>query len=220
MSAALTLRREVLEVVQHKSPNANAPEDLQWPLMTSNGSVLPPPKKRKTRFMSFDSDVEDDDLDTATDTTSRYWKAVEEKYKNEICDPTNLSTPLTDALPPNWTVVSISLTEDKKTLFTTRQQSGKEPLMFCLPLSKGRRDDKIEEDGEYESFLTFDDATKELQEIIHLSDEGTRQAINVRDDRKARAAWWAERAALDQRMKELLRNIEASWLGAFKVMHT
>ena len=62
------------------------------------------------------------------------------------------------------------------------------------------------------------DAVGELREIIRQSDQGTREAANVnKDDRKERAAWWANRSALDKRLKELLENIEFCWLGAFKV---
>ena len=74
-----------------------------------------------------------------------------------------------------------------------------------------------DEDDESEHF-TYEDATKELKDILQASDEGTRQAINVRsDDKEAKAAWWSERKKLDLRMKELLDNIEFCWLGAFKV---
>jgi separase len=113
--------------------------------------------------------------------------------------------------PPHWTVVHISLTPDKNTLFISRQNVSSGPLMFCVPL-KGRRESDEDE------HLTFDDAVKELAEIIRLSDLGTRNAVNVRnDDPQARAAWWAERNTLDKRMQELLENIEFCWLGAFKV---
>lgn len=113
--------------------------------------------------------------------------------------------------PPHWTVVYVSLTPDKSTLFISRQNISSEPLMFCVPL-KGRR----ESDGE--EHLTFDDAVKELAEIIRLSNQGTRNAVNVRnDDPQARTARWAERNVLDKRMQALLENIEFCWLGAIKV---
>ena len=55
--------------------------------------------------------------------------------------------------------------------------------MFCVPL-KGRREPDEDE------HLTFDDAVKELAEIIRSSDQGTRNAVNVRnDDPQARVAW-------------------------------
>lgn len=95
-------------------------------------------------------------------------------------------------------------------MFVTRQRPSKDPLIFYIPL-KGRRETIDDE------HLTFDHAIAELNDIIRLSDEGTKQAASVRNDRETRAAWWASRSALDRRMKELLDNIEFCWLGAFKV---
>lgn len=83
--------------------------------------------------------------------------------------------------------------------------------MFCLPL-KGRRESEDDEQ------LGFEDALDELREIIQASDEVTRSAVHLdKNCKRARAKWWAERSALDKRMKELLDNIEFCWLGAFKV---
>lgn len=214
MSAAITLHREVLEVVQHKFPEIATQDDLQWPVMTSNGSVMPPPKRKsRTRFVSFDSDDEDDGLQESSDSPlKQYWEAIANKYRTQVCDSTNLATPRIDGLPSTWTVVSINVTEDHNTMFITRQRPGKDPLMFCIPLKERR--ENVEEGDE---FLGYDDAVHELKEIIRLSDEGTRQAQHVRNDRAARQAWWADRMSLDERLKDLLEQIEFCWFGAFKV---
>ena len=214
MSAAITLQREVLEVVQHKFPEIDAQDDLQWPLMTANGSVLPPQRKKsKARFVCLESDDEGDDFQDSPDIAlKRYWETVAKKYRSQICDATNLATSHVDNLPSNWTIISISVTEDHETMFVTRQRPGREPLIFCIPLKERR--ENVDEDDEY---LGFNAAVYELNEIIRLSDEGTRQVQNIKDDRASRMKWWAHRAALDERMKSLLENIEFCWLGAFKV---
>ena len=214
MSAAITLQREVLEVVQHKFPDLVAQDDLQWPLMTSNGSVMPPPKrKNKARFVSFGSDDEDDGIqELSDDPLKRYWDVIGNKYRNQVCDASSLANATVDVLPREWTVISISVTEDRNTMFVTRQRPCKEPLMFCIPLKERR--ESVDEDDE---FLGFDAAIRELDEIIQLSDDGTRQAQHIRDDRSARKAWWAARTTLDERLKVLLENIEFYWFGAFKV---
>ncbi|KAG2059858.1 hypothetical protein BDR06DRAFT_1062636 [Suillus hirtellus] len=107
---------------------------------------------------------------------------------------------------PHWTVIYVSLTSDKSTLFISQQNISSEPLMFCVPL-KGRR----KSDGK--EHITFDNAVKELAEIIHLSNQGTCNAVNVRnDDPQARTAWWVEHNILDKRMQVLLENIEFCWL--------
>ncbi|KAG9309980.1 peptidase family C50-domain-containing protein [Chiua virens] len=198
-SSAITLHREMLEAIPHKFANASG-DDLQWPLMTDDG----------TSSGACNSPVDDDH-----DGVQRaYWSALEKKYTSLVLSPSSLveSAP---KLPYNWTVIHITLTPDKSSMFISRLHSpSSQPLLFCVPL-RGRRD--AEEDDE--SRLLLEDALDELQEIVRLSDEGTRRAAHVRsDDLQARAGWWAERAALDKRLKALLENIEFCWLGAFKTI--
>ncbi|KDQ52064.1 hypothetical protein JAAARDRAFT_40451 [Jaapia argillacea MUCL 33604] len=212
-SSAITLRREMLEAIQHKFLDSQSPDDLKWPLITPNGSPLPQPTSRKPvrQVSGYDSGDEDDVLDDPT--LREYWSTIREKYYSQTFSPTSLSPSPIDQLPSNWTVITINLTSDKNTIFISRQRPHSSPLIFCLPL-KGRRDN---EDDEH---LTFDDAMAELREIIRLSDESAKRASVVRlsEDKNARAEWWAERTELDGRMKELLENIEFCWLGAFKTI--
>lgn len=211
-SAAITLGREILEAIQHKFPGVWN-DDLQWPLLTPNGTVLPPPATRKTRVLSFDSDDDDDNIPDEAASSKVYWDYIASRYQAQIYGPAALSSSPTDSLPPNWTVVTLNLTSDENTLFLTRQRPNSEPLVFCVPLKNRREADDEEEDK-----LTFQDAMNELQEIIKLSDEGTRDAVKVkRDDKNARAQWWAVRTELDKRLKTFLENLEFCWLGAFKV---
>jgi separase len=210
-SSAITLRREMLEAIQHKFPSAQF-DDFEWPLMTPSGSPLP--RKKPSNFLrlrtSSTEEASDDDVDSNA-SMKAHWNSIRETHAEQTLDTSLLSTTPKSQFPPHWTVVHISLTPDKSTLFISRQNVSSEPLIFCVPL-KGRRESDEDE------HLTFDDAVKELAEIIRLSDQGTRNAVNVRnDDPQARAAWWAERNTLDKRMQELLENIEFCWLGAFKV---
>ena len=201
----------MLETIRNKFSDLQTFDDMQWPLISQNGMILPRPKNQT--FARFDHLDSDEEHESAADDKGlkEYWESIRARYQSQVLDAAHLSTSSAYRLPKNWTVVNISVTEDKSTMFLTRQRAGAEPLMFCLPL-KGRRESDEDE------HLTFEDAMKELQTIIELSDEGTRQAVNVKgDDMEARAAWWAERNALDKRMQELLENIEFCWLGAFKV---
>lgn len=183
--------------------------------MTANGTPLARPKTqmqgRIALMDSFDSDDSDDDVQTDDSVLQQYWAGVRGRYNSRLITLADMSASRADSLPKNWTVISITITEDQNTMFITRQRALHQPLVFSLPL-KGRRESQEDE------HLTFEDALTELKAIITASDQGTRAAINVRkDDPQARAAWWADRSALDKRMQELLANIEFCWLGAFKV---
>lgn len=220
VSTAITLSREMLEAIQHKFPASTMVDDLQWPLASRTGSPISLTQNtaasrflpRRTSFGS-ELDVSDDETDDEESSLQDYWESVRSKYQSQAPDISTLSASQMSGLPPNWTVVHISVTDDKSTLFVTRQHGGNvqaAPLVFCVPL-KGRRDDEEDE------HLTFEDALREFNDIVRLSDEGTRGAVHVKDEPEARARWWKQRTALDTRMRELLENIEFCWLGAFKV---
>ncbi|KAJ7632765.1 cysteine peptidase C50 [Roridomyces roridus] len=211
VSTAITLSREMLEVIQHKFPAPTLDDDLRWPLASRSGSPLPcPPTKVSPRFdSSFGSELDvSDEIDSDESSLRDYWESIRTKYQSQAPDISTLSASQMAGIPRNWTV------DDKSTLFVTRQYGGDvkaAPLVFCVPL-KGRREDEEDE------HLTFEDALREFSDIVKLSDEGTRGAVNIKDDSEARAQWWKERTALDTRMRELLENIEFCWLGAFKTI--
>ena len=194
----------MLEAIPHKFGDVNV-DDLQWPLMTTDGSPLTADVRSSSGGSSFDGDD--------SDTQRAYWSSLEKKYTSLVLSPSSLLE-TTPKLPHHWTVIHITLTPDKSSMFISRLHTpSSQPLLFCVPL-RGRRDTADDD----ESRLMLEDALHELQEIVRLSDEGTRRAAHVRsDDLEARAGWWAERAALDKRLQALLENIEFCWLGAFKV---
>jgi len=213
-SSALTLRNEMLEAIQQKFP-ALGRDDLAWPSMAEDGSTLP---TSRTGRRGFDYSSDDEEMNGSA-SLKAYWDSVRRRYQSYHLNAETLLSSSSSAiaeLPSHWTVVHITVTEDKNTLFISRQRGGsppKEPLIFCVPL-KGRRDGPGDEDDQH---LTFEDAVRELEEIVRLSNETTKVAASIKDDPAARSKWWKERGALDTRLKELLENIEFCWLGAFKV---
>lgn len=214
VSSAITLHREILEAIQHKFLDLRSLDDLEWPVITPEGKPLPQRSKKHARSIFDTSD--DDDEDSTHKGLKHYWDHIRQKYKSQTYDAESLSLCTTGRLPPNWTVVHINVTSDKNTLFISRQRGGAEssPLIFCVPL-KGRRDNGAGDEDD--NHLKLEDALDELQEIISLSDLGTRAASHINaEDEVARVNWWKERRELDRRLKELLDNIEFCWLGAFK----
>lgn len=204
----------MVEAVRYKLCGSKVVDDLQWPLITSTGSHLPSRSVgefRKSEIMFDDLDSEEDDHTHDHGRTRSYWEHILRRYQAQLVDPSQLSSTTKPVLPSNWTVININVTEDKTTMFISRQCANRTPIIVCLPL-KGRRDNQEDEQ------LAFSDALDELREIIQLSDEGTRRASEIdKDDKAARAAWWGARSALDGRLRALLDNIEFCWLGAFKV---
>ena len=214
----------MLIAIQHKIPMGYL-DDLEWPLLAEDGTVLPrstTSKSTRSNLASSLSDSEDEGVSGGSQARDRvieaYWESIRTKYQSQILDYSTLSSSRTVGLPANWTIISISVTHDNGTLFISRQEGGTnppDPLIFCVPLT-GRRDHGSgEDDGEQ---LSFENAIDELRNIVRSSDESTKVAINIKpDDGEAKSNWWKQRSQLDVRMKELMENIEYCWLGAFKV---
>lgn len=139
-----------------------------------------------------------------------YWNKLRSRYEW----PYGLDdTGSIDVLPNNWTIVNVSIADDKNTIFLSRQRAKSQPLIFSIPINRqGRKENEDEP-------LSFEDGIRKLQEVLDESDRIAKAAKDVAsDDRNARVAWWAKRAALDKQLGDLLNNIEFCWLGAFKVI--
>lgn len=208
----VTLGREMIEIAKQKFPeNRLIPDEVRLPTISPTRTFNTHPRACDSPLImdaSASSDEEDEDYD---DHLKAYWSHVRERHFSNVVNASSLATSHVDSLPPHWTLVNIGVTEDRSSMFISRQRAKQKPLVFCLPL-KGRRES---DDDEH---LTFDDALNELKSIIDGSNESTKRAVNVKnDDIAARTQWWDERRSLDNRLKELLQNVEFCWLGAFKV---
>lgn len=114
-----------------------------------------------------------------------------------------------DIIPRDWNVVSVSLGAGQHDLCITKLQAGHSPFAIRLPLERANsRDADID-------VFDFHQGRAELLEVIK---DINRTCHDARDmsQKGAKAEWWAEREALDERLKDLLDNVEQTWLGGFK----
>lgn len=214
MGASITIHKELLEAISFKFPDLIEKDDTTWPsepLGTNqpkaNGITRP---SARNLFAGIEDDSDDEDCLLGEVNMRKYWEYVSRKHQTAHHVAGLGSLTEINMLPKNWMVINISLTEDKSALLLSRQVPHREPIIFCIPL-RNRRE---EEEGHF----TYDDAVSEFKEIIQASDEVTRKAHEIQSsDKDGKAAWWSERKQLNQRLKDLLENIEFCWFGAFKV---
>lgn len=124
---------------------------------------------------------------------------------------------LSSILPTTWSVVSLTLSDDHNYLFVNRYLAGAEPTVLRIPISKQQAEESLEEN------FSFQEAMAELRDIICKSDSTIQQGRDGEIGTKVRSAkshWWADREALDGRLKDLLANIEHMWLGGFRSILT
>lgn len=114
-----------------------------------------------------------------------------------------------DIIPAAWNVLSISLSESRDEIYITKLQGGITPFMLRLPLGRHNSRDADED------IFGFEQGKAELAEITELANFSAQDARNM-TGKDAKSQWWAEREALDGRLKDLLANIENIWLGGFR----
>ncbi|KZT53093.1 hypothetical protein CALCODRAFT_557695 [Calocera cornea HHB12733] len=209
LSSGTSLHRQVLESIDMKLRSSKHTKDLEWP------AIAPSPNLEKSRpRWAQDPDLPEDGESSDEDdesSESMYWQSTRERYQALLSDVGVQGPAQVDMLPPNWTVISINVTEDQSTMLVARHRPQHEPLILCLPLDRqGKRE------GDDDQF-TFQSALDELDDIIQSSNEGILAAKEVAG-KDATASWWSERSELDRRLGELLETMEFCWLGAFKTV--
>ncbi|KAJ4857231.1 peptidase family c50 domain-containing protein [Trichoderma breve] len=128
-----------------------------------------------------------------------------------MADMTNFQENYVDLIPKKWSVISISLSDNRHDLCITKFQAGQGPFILRLPLERANSRDADSE------VFNFEHGREELLELIKLANESSHSARDF-TAKGERGAWWAERQALDSRLKKLLVTIETTWLGGFKGM--
>ena len=122
---------------------------------------------------------------------------------------TDFQTLYVDIIPPSWNIYSVCLSESAEEMIITKIRSKNTPFVLRIPLKRQNLMDRDDES------FTFQDAHKELQDIIDLANHSSQSAGDL-SRRGAKTEWWDARSALDARLKDLLNNIEGIWLGGFR----
>ncbi|KAJ4292216.1 separin protein [Collariella sp. IMI 366227] len=114
-----------------------------------------------------------------------------------------------DIVPQSWNVISISLSEGNHDLCITKLQAHQDPFVIRLPLERASSRDADSD------VFDFQQGRTELLDIIRAINKTCHDSRDM-TVKGAKSAWWAEREALDQRLSDLLTNIEQIWLGGFR----
>lgn len=126
-----------------------------------------------------------------------------------VVDMTRFQREYIDIIPQEWSVISISLSDNKHDLCISKLQAGQSPFVIRLPLERA-----TSRDADNEVF-NFQEGRAELLQIIKCANATCHDKRDF-SVKGAKTAWWAERNALDVRLGGLLEKIESIWLGGFK----
>ncbi|OJD12660.1 hypothetical protein AJ78_06782 [Emergomyces pasteurianus Ep9510] len=138
------------------------------------------------------------------------WPDVSDKFSEP--DPLKCKESMldyVDILPDTWNVLSLTLSDDHNEFIISKLRSGKPPFLLRLPLKRGNSEDMDEEE------FDFGEGKRQLLEIIRLANESAHDS-RARVGKTAKKEWWATRESLDNRLRDLLSNIETIWFGGFR----
>ncbi|GAA5945755.1 hypothetical protein JCM3775_005840 [Rhodotorula graminis] len=159
LGAAVTLRREMLDAVEHKLAAQARQDDLTWPVV--------------------DAPVPD-----AIDQAAAVLHGLRERYRFETAEPTLVDAPLSTILPVAWTALTLHLTPERDSLIICRHRRDADPLVFKLPLDRLAR-----REGDEDEAFTYEVASHELKDIIATSNLGTQNAKYVDGKEARAAWW-------------------------------
>ncbi|KAL3230721.1 hypothetical protein RNJ44_01170 [Nakaseomyces bracarensis] len=114
----------------------------------------------------------------------------------------------------NWKIDIIQLdycTISHSLIITKICQQSNNPLVIKVPLNRS-----FSRDPDFD-YLSFEDAIKEIEDIINSSNttvsRETTDRIRTKEDRHE---WWEKRYNLDERLRDLCEKIEHSWINGLK----
>lgn len=115
-------------------------------------------------------------------------------------------------LPPQWSIVTIDLSQNSEDLILTKFNSTDSNTPNILKLTLDRFNHRHNQN----SRCSFSEVQADLSSIIDRSCISTKSSttsqIRTKEDRKR---WWKLRFGLDMELKALLDTIEDQWMGAF-----
>lgn len=114
-----------------------------------------------------------------------------------------------ETIPKSWSVISMSLGDNGHDLCISKLQAEHSPFILRLPLGRANSRDANSD------VFSFEHGREELLDIVRLANETSHSARDFAA-KGERSAWWAERKALDARLRDLLEAMEATWLGGFR----
>ncbi|KAM4055248.1 peptidase family c50 domain-containing protein [Hirsutella rhossiliensis] len=143
-----------------------------------------------------------------TKTTGRAWSS--RRCSLDLAtDAAKFQKKYVEVIPKKWSVISLSLSDNRHDLCISKLQAGHSPFILRLPLERANCRDADSE------VFNFEHGREELHAVIKLANETSHSARDF-TAKGERSAWWSERAALDSRLRELLTTMETTWLGGFR----
>ena len=124
-------------------------------------------------------------------------------------DPARFQAAYVDILPGTWTVISVSVSDDREELLLSKMRATQPPFVLSIPLARHSARDADND------VFGFKQCMDELSGFIDLANFSTHSS-GKSSENVSKKEWWEARSALDARLQDLLSNVENLWLGGFR----
>jgi hypothetical protein len=125
---------------------------------------------------------------------------------------------ISDLLPNKWAICTLDYCRESNDLIISRFDAYSGLTACRLPLVQYSNVPKSYTSNSPSSEIPgypYDTVITELNQIINESVKISKQGQYIKTSQE-KVNWWNVRIELDQRLKELLNNVEQRWLGVFK----
>jgi separase len=113
-------------------------------------------------------------------------------------------------IPKSWSICSLSIDPILQELIIFRQSVQVEPIICRIPLKR-----QFSREGEVNA-LDYKDVMARWNAILNDNNDTTHAGKEC-ESLQDKTEWWKKRKDIDERLKDLVLNIEQTWLGCFKV---
>ncbi|KAJ3091034.1 hypothetical protein HK102_001905 [Quaeritorhiza haematococci] len=207
---ALTVKREYLALLHTKRMSNNQQRTSRSVM------ALRLPDRIGTEDSDHESDIEStqEANEESTIENAKLSRPADDFFallSNEAkWSPLDFRSNVLACLPSTWVVCSISVDLEREDLYIVRYDDPKyHPTVVRLPMKR-----QALREGETDG-VGYQKVFAELEEILDASNAVTERGKNYRS-KDEKSTWWKERKALDTRMRNLLSQVESTWLGGFK----
>ncbi|KAG9302696.1 hypothetical protein G9A89_005170 [Geosiphon pyriformis] len=197
MTKGIAAKREMIAAISERLVPAYKFDDKKWP---SGFSTIV--NNQNLNEEIFDEENQMNNLNFFSSLGKLYKKEINMTYDQ-------FKSQFIDILPPHWTICTISIDTEFEEMYICRLHQKNQPLILRLPLIR-QPNQEGQENFSYETMIA------ELNDIINASNV-TMRAGKAYETIKEKTEWWNKRKELDERLQQLLANIENCWLGGFKV---
>lgn len=137
-------------------------------------------------------------------------RAQDSSEEMQLDEEVAIADTIVGTLPADWDVISIRLNDSGTEFLLSKLRREQSPFFLRLPLCRSSADGANNVNADFD----FRSCRSEMLSIIDEANKTSHEQC-LWKGKENKKEWWAEREALDERLRVLLQNMENIWFGGF-----